>query len=320
MDKGKLKKEKKYLSLILLPHFNDRARTFKINAPYAAIITLSAAALAALLCILTLSIYSASRNFSLQSEISTISTQSETQKKLLDEKDSQLAELKEKEQNTNKDIEYYTKKYKEIIDNYISKQSSSAKTNRSGDPSPSAFTNDIKQLKKLLDNINKIRNVDDGSMKVLLATENKIEKYNELVEAETRLKNYMETLPTQWPTSGRISSRFGTRSDPFHSNSRFHEGLDIAADYGRSIVAAASGIVTFAGRDQGYGNTVRVRHDNGITTSYSHASKLLVKKGQRIKKGSIIARVGSTGRSTGPHLHYEVHLNGTPVNPMKYLD
>ncbi len=115
------------------------------------------------------------------------------------------------------------------------------------------------------------------------------------------------------PTYGSLSSRYGTRWN------RQHQGIDIAASTGTNIVAADDGVVEFSGWEGGYGNLVKLSHGNGYTTYYGHCSKLLVKKGQVVEKGQLIAKVGSTGRSTGPHLHFEVRLNNVPQNPLQFI-
>jgi murein DD-endopeptidase MepM/ murein hydrolase activator NlpD len=117
-----------------------------------------------------------------------------------------------------------------------------------------------------------------------------------------------------WPVTGWVSSPFGFR------DGRMHEGLDIAADRGDPITAVRGGRVTFAGIQDGYGLTVIIDHGEGLSTLYSHCSQLLVKAGDRVASGQLIARVGSTGRSTGPHLHLEVRVNGVPYDPMLCLE
>lgn len=131
------------------------------------------------------------------------------------------------------------------------------------------------------------------------------------------LKN---TLPNSSPVNaGFNSSSFGWRLDPFNGSKAFHEGLDFTAATGTAIYAAAGGIVSTAEQTPDYGKIVKIDHGSGLETRYAHASKLLVTVGQRVAKGQIIAEVGSTGRSTGPHLHYEIRLNGNPLDPRKYL-
>lgn len=128
------------------------------------------------------------------------------------------------------------------------------------------------------------------------------------------------TMPNGKPvTAAYRSSSYGWRVDPFSGRKAFHEGLDFTADKGTPIYAAAGGIVTAAERTTDYGKLVKIDHGGGIETRYAHASQLLVKVGERVRKGQVIAHVGSTGRSTGPHLHFEVRLNGTPLDPRKYL-
>ncbi len=123
----------------------------------------------------------------------------------------------------------------------------------------------------------------------------------------------------RWPTMGRISSRFGWRKSPFGKRRVFHSGLDIAAPRGTAIKAPANGTVVHSGWMGGYGRTIVLSHSKGLTTLYGHCSKLLVRKGAKISRGQTIALVGSTGRSTGNHLHFEVRVGGKPRNPLQYL-
>ncbi len=129
-----------------------------------------------------------------------------------------------------------------------------------------------------------------------------------------------EAFPVGNPVkNGRLSSKFGWRIDPFTGRRKFHHGVDLAARRGAKVVAAASGLVTWAGKRGGYGNLVEITHADGYVTRYGHSSKILVSRGEIVRRGQPIARVGSTGRSTGPHLHYEVLLNGKKVDPSKYI-
>ncbi len=126
--------------------------------------------------------------------------------------------------------------------------------------------------------------------------------------------------PMGYPHKGRISSNYGHRENPFTGESiEKHKGLDIKGNYGELIKTTANGNVKFADRRGGYGNCVIIDHGNGFETYYGHLSKISVKKGQKVAAGDIIGKIGSTGRSTGPHLHYEIHRNGKILNPKSYL-
>ena len=131
--------------------------------------------------------------------------------------------------------------------------------------------------------------------------------------------NIVRYTPTIWPVKGNISSHYGSRPDPFNGDAEMHLGLDISALYGSLVHAPADGIVVFAQRQAAYGNLVVLDHGNGLTTRHGHLSRFNVHVGQRIHKNDVIAFVGTTGRSTAPHLHYEVRLNDRPVNPRTYL-
>ncbi|MEE9552381.1 MAG: M23 family metallopeptidase [Gammaproteobacteria bacterium] len=129
-----------------------------------------------------------------------------------------------------------------------------------------------------------------------------------------------QTLPGGRPVpSGWISSLFGWRADPIIGKREFHEGIDFAGKSGSQVFAVAAGIVTWSGKRYGYGDMVEVNHGNGYVTRYAHNKRNLVTVGQKVNKGQTIAIMGSTGRSTGPHVHFEVVYNGKPVNPKKYL-
>jgi murein DD-endopeptidase MepM/ murein hydrolase activator NlpD len=128
-------------------------------------------------------------------------------------------------------------------------------------------------------------------------------------------------IPTSMPAEvAMMSSGFGYRSDPFTGAGAMHSGLDFKGPHGAAILAAADGVVSFAGGQGGYGNCVEITHANGLVTRYAHLSAITVSLGQKVDRGVQIARMGSTGRSTGTHLHFEVRLNGSAVNPMKFLE
>lgn len=125
--------------------------------------------------------------------------------------------------------------------------------------------------------------------------------------------------PNLWPVEGQVTGSFGERIDPFNGEGAFHSGVDIGSSYGHPIIAPADGVVTFTDQLGGYGKAIMIDHGNGISTRYGHLSGFAVTAGQAVHRGDVIGYVGASGRSTGPHLHYEVRINDTPVNPYKYL-
>ncbi|MFN3533893.1 MAG: peptidoglycan DD-metalloendopeptidase family protein [Desulfatiglandales bacterium] len=152
------------------------------------------------------------------------------------------------------------------------------------------------------------------------------EKVARLEDAKKEFKKYLESqsiklasIPSIWPVSGVISSPYGYRSSPFQERGEFHRGVDIRAPYGSPVKASADGVIREIGYQAAYGRYVELDHKNGFSTKYAHLSKVLVKEGMSVKKGQIIGLVGTTGNSTGPHLHYEVTFKGAPVNPNPYL-
>lgn len=127
------------------------------------------------------------------------------------------------------------------------------------------------------------------------------------------------SAPNLWPVEGQVTGSFGERIDPFNGEGAFHSGVDISSPYGTHVVAPADGVVTLTEQMGGYGRTIQINHGNGIVTRYGHLSGFAVTAGQTVRRGDLIGYVGASGRSTGPHLHYEVRINDTPVNPYKYL-
>ena len=125
--------------------------------------------------------------------------------------------------------------------------------------------------------------------------------------------------PNLWPVEGQVTGSFGERIDPFNGEGAFHSGVDIGSSYGTPVVAPADGVVMMTETLGGYGKTIMIEHGNGISTRYGHLSGYSVTAGQHVHRGDVIGYVGESGRSTGPHLHYEVRINDTPVNPYKYL-
>jgi murein DD-endopeptidase MepM/ murein hydrolase activator NlpD len=145
------------------------------------------------------------------------------------------------------------------------------------------------------------------------------DEFKSVAKAVTLRKDFLAAIPSIVPSKGWLSSGFGMRSSPFHGSNIMHKGVDIAADEGTPVYASGDGVVRFSGEYGSFGNYVSVVHGNGIVTKYGHNSVLLVKKGEKVKRGQMIARVGSSGQSTGAHLHYEVWVNNKPVDPQKFF-
>lgn len=312
MNKGRAKKtEKKYLSVVLVPHSSGHVKVFKFRAFYVKL----AAGFILLTSVLVFgSLYISDmleENNALRQNLSELYDANSEQRRILGEKNSEIDNLKnesaEFKENVNEKIKEYTDNFNKLTDKYIKQQSSSTKTSRSGDRTEAEFSDDIRVLKGSLDNLIELYSRSDIPNADLSA-------------AEAKLTAYLDTVPTLWPVSGRITDYYGYRKDPFTRKTKFHEGIDIGTDYGTAIKASASGKVIMSERTAGLGQAVKIDHGRGIATVYGHASKLLVKAGETVKKGDVIARVGSSGRSTGPHLHFEVILYGTTVDPLKYLD
>ncbi len=141
-----------------------------------------------------------------------------------------------------------------------------------------------------------------------------------LIEYFEDKRSLYASTPAVWPVRGWVNSPFGSRISPFTGKTQFHEGIDIAAQIGTPVVTPADGVVIKAGFEAGYGNMVELSHGYGLKTVFGHNSRINVKLGQHVKRGDIIAYSGNTGSSTGPHVHYEVRINGVPVNPVHYLN
>lgn len=168
----------------------------------------------------------------------------------------------------------------------------------------------------------------------LVVLERVTNRLDELQQSATEMESQLSSLkksaisyrdrmahtPRGMPTRGRITSYYGSRCHPITRRVQRHDGIDIAASTGTAIVATADGVVKFSGSRSGYGRTVIIDHGYGFRTLYGHASKIVVRVGQRVKHGQVIAYVGSSGVSTGSHLHYEVHVSGRPVNPWSYMN
>lgn len=143
--------------------------------------------------------------------------------------------------------------------------------------------------------------------------------FGELHEYFVGQKRLLASTPSIWPVKGWVTSDFGYRISPFTGLKEFHEGIDIATRIGTPVISPANGVVTEIGMDRGLGRYLVITHGYGFKTKYGHLSEVIVKKGEKVKRGTKIAKVGNTGRSTGPHLHYEVFVKNVAVDPMNYI-
>lgn len=172
---------------------------------------------------------------------------------------------------------------------------------------------------KLLDKVMYDRDTAERAYQETIAASSEVEKLIRQSKYRGTGGSHTSGGRMIWPLSGPITSEFGWRTHPIFGRQIFHSGLDIAGDYGDPILAADGGVVINAGWISGYGNTVIIDHGNGLNTLYGHCQSLNVSEGQSVSQGQVIAYVGSTGNSTGPHCHFEVDLNGTAVSPYDYL-
>jgi murein DD-endopeptidase MepM/ murein hydrolase activator NlpD len=145
------------------------------------------------------------------------------------------------------------------------------------------------------------------------------QSFEQLLDAMQDKLNILSATPAVRPTKGWVTSCFGPRKSPFTGLKEFHSGMDIANREGEPVIATGDGVVTFAGKKGFLGKMLVIDHGHGMVTRYGHLSEVRPKRGAAVKRGEVIGAIGATGRSTGPHLHYEVLLNGVPVNPERYI-
>lgn len=307
MKKGKNKTEKRdCMSVVLVPHSSSQVKVLRFSSFYGKLLTLALLLVTLLTSAVILLVHTTGENRRLRESIAELNNTNAQQKQLIAQEARKVEEYKSKEETFNQKIKDCMNKYREILEKYLGRKSTNS-ASRSGDANERGFSRDVGELRNIVTSLSDYYGVNSAES-------------SEIAAAEKKLKLLLDSIPTAWPSSGRISDRYGYRHDPFTGRKTFHEGLDIAAAYGSGIKAAASGKVIKSGSISGYGRAVIIDHGHGLCTLYGHSSKLLVKVGQTVKKGETIAKVGSSGRSTGPHIHFEVLLNNSPVDPLKYLD
>lgn len=308
-----LKKLGKNYSVVIIPHTNDGVRRMSFKAPVVklliALLIFSTAAAFAF-------VYGYQKKIDasqlqtdqisseeLEQQIKNLTDIINRQNESLSFSNSQLERMKQENSNAKSKIEEFTQLYEDIADDYLKKTSR-------GSVSTKNSNNAIMDLSKLGNIVQDLNNNfnDNGDLTA------------QLLNTNEKLDKYIDSIPTFVPAKGLITSPFGMRNHPIQKVYKIHEGVDIASAKGDPIFAAASGTVEFAGYSSGYGYNVKIDHKNGFRTIYGHSSRLLVKKGDIITKGQKIALVGSTGNSTGPHLHFEIRIGNTPVDPTEYVN
>ncbi len=291
---------KKYVSIIIIPHNKAKSRRISLSEK-----TVKIAAGIAIFVFLAWGVFLV--------DYFTMNVTRQKYKALWDENEQQKTAMAQyqltvdKLQSTIDNYESYAKKLnimaglksEEVLEGEPGVGSSSDQ--EMGNPSPSQAL--------------ELSNLNDISQKADLIEKN-------LDTLTTFFENQalqLASTPTIWPTKGYISSAYTWRDDPFTGKWTFHHGIDIATSHGNPVYATADGTVIQARSDKIGGKTIKIKHLFGHTTVYCHLSKFLVKVGQKVKRGETIGLVGSTGKAKGPHVHYEVHLNGKSVNPYNYL-
>jgi murein DD-endopeptidase MepM/ murein hydrolase activator NlpD len=185
-----------------------------------------------------------------------------------------------------------------------------------GGPSPSDIRDKLKVEKDETGLVHQMRVDVDRLKSEALSREESLTELEKLLQTKREM---LAHTPSVWPVFGWLTSGFGFRTNPFTGLTQMHEGIDISNKTGTLIVAPADGLVSDIGNDAAHGRVLVISHGFGMTSRYSHLNRVFVKAGQRVRRGDRIAEVGTSGKTTGPHLHYEVRVNGIPVNPMRYI-
>lgn len=185
-----------------------------------------------------------------------------------------------------------------------------------GGPSPSDIREKLKKEKDDTGLIQQMKSDVERLQSEAMSREDSLSELEKLLQVKREMLNH---TPSVWPVQGWVTSGFGYRTNPFTGLTQMHEGLDISNRVGTPVVAPANGVVSDVGNDIAVGKVVVIFHGFGMTTRYGHLNKVFVRVGQRVKRGEKIAEVGMTGKTTGPHLHYEVKINGVAVNPTRYI-
>jgi murein DD-endopeptidase MepM/ murein hydrolase activator NlpD len=293
---------KTFYTFIVIPHASPRLH--KLKLPVRAIYLLSAIGIVSFFVAVSLCFSYAKMAFRAADydKLQTENTDLKVEKKNLEVATRKLGEKL-------KDLESVSQKIQTIIENDNLAGRSKLNGPAVGGSRVDYTTAELLRSSNLKDNIDLLK---DRTAEV----EGHLSLLEQVAVQRATLRRY---TPSIWPVKGAITSHYGNRADPFNGDAELHLGIDISALYNAQIHSPADGMVLYSERKAAYGNLVIVDHGNGLTTRYGHLSRSLVKVGQKVKRGEVIGLVGNTGRTTAPHLHYEVRMNDRPVNPRTYL-
>jgi murein DD-endopeptidase MepM/ murein hydrolase activator NlpD len=242
------------------------------------------------------------KNEALEKQVIALTNAMLEQNNTLEASNNQFEVLRSSDESIKNQIQEFAQMFANITGDYVTKSNRGTSAKNT-----SNAIQDIIKLSTLVEELNRDLNKDEQISQ-------KLQKSNET------LTRFVDSIPTFVPAAGEITSDFGRRKHPITKVTKNHNGVDIDAPKGASIKASAAGEVIYSGYSSGFGYHIIINHGNGYETTYAHCSKLIAKKGNFIDKGEKIALVGSTGLSTGPHLHFELKVNGTAVDPTQYIN
>lgn len=301
MSSGRKKRKNGKVTILLIPNSGDRAKRFSLSYRQIKGAFMAIAFMSFLLILAGVHIFQGRQAIS---EAERIKSQHEQQQQQVTELNNKLLEMEKQRER----IEQRQEQIRKLVGTSSSSTTAASPSRSSmGGVSRTGRARDLSEISAQVSNLQ--LHMDEQEMEIL-----------ELLNLAQNKSEELKAIPNYWPVVGRITSTFGWRKSPFRSSkSEYHDGLDIAAPYGTAIRAAADGVVIQSNRVAGWGRIIKIRHGNGLVTIYAHNSSNLVKTGDRVTKGSVIAKVGSSGRSTGPHVHFTIEKNGKPVDPLLYL-
>ncbi|NMA67364.1 MAG: M23 family metallopeptidase [Clostridiaceae bacterium] len=313
-------KRRNYLSFMFVPHRKGTVRTIRINNYRTTLLSATAIMLVALLILTgyTLSVVRQNKLLKTQheQEIESILLEKAKLEEFIANQTQQLFENSElisdavsSKSITDDAVEQFKKEYENMVVSYVDKNLNTIKSVSRGSSKEKTFKESLADLRALIDLVEnaKLKEEDVNS---------------QIAKKETELNNYLDSLPTYWPIDNMAAptSGFEMRLHPIYKRKIHHDGIDIGDKVGSPIYAAGSGKVILAGYNGGYGKCIIISHGNGFKTVYGHLSAYNVKEGDWVKKGQQIGKMGSTGTSTGPHLHFEVRINDVAVEPLQFLE